>query len=207
MVIACHNTDNGDGWEREQNPISSTVFREARVSARHQHHILRDDPLATKWKPNSKSEGWDYAGIGWGGGPWDRCRPGLGGVICDSWRGVELSRIRSSWSRRIQMSGHVRRGSRIVPRSVQSMWRHVASACDVPARTRDELQSERRRRCDSATGDVTPAGPFRSRIPQLFLGFRVTVSINPITADLTAAGSRMCTPWQSRKSGRTAANR
>ena len=47
MAIACHNTDLGDGWEREgEDP---EYFREVRraaiVSDGYQHHFLRHDSL------------------------------------------------------------------------------------------------------------------------------------------------------------------
>ncbi len=47
MVIALHNTDNGDGWEREgeNDGLLSHIFRNARLPAGDQHHFLRHDPL------------------------------------------------------------------------------------------------------------------------------------------------------------------
>ena len=47
MAIICHNTDLGDGWEREGEDewYFQRVLREEGVPDGHQHHLLRDDAL------------------------------------------------------------------------------------------------------------------------------------------------------------------
>ena len=47
MVIICHNTDLGDGWEREgEDPeLLQGVLREEVLPDGHQHRDLRHDPL------------------------------------------------------------------------------------------------------------------------------------------------------------------
>ena len=47
MVLITHNTDNGDGWEREgeKRLFLPRVLGEARLPDRHQHHQLRHDAL------------------------------------------------------------------------------------------------------------------------------------------------------------------
>ncbi len=47
MVLATHNCDNGDAWEREggERLFLPRVLGKARFPPRDQHHLLRDDPL------------------------------------------------------------------------------------------------------------------------------------------------------------------
>ena len=46
MILALHNCDNGDGWEREgQNEEYFHLFSESGLSARHQYCFLPHEPL------------------------------------------------------------------------------------------------------------------------------------------------------------------
>ena len=46
MVMICHNTDLGDGWEREgESEYYFHEFSEKKAYPRYQHHLLCDDAL------------------------------------------------------------------------------------------------------------------------------------------------------------------
>ena len=62
MVIICHNTDLGDGWEREggKRVVFPRVLGKESLSHGNQHRVLRHDPLS-----------------------WDSPRPRLNPLLCE----------------------------------------------------------------------------------------------------------------------------